>query len=101
MQAQSEAATRRQNLAAAEATAQTAELALKRYIVSGTDDPLWLPDDSPGRPALAAPPPTDIDGAVRKALTERTDVLSAQEEPGLATTSACGTSRTSRGRRST
>ena len=41
VQAQAEAATRRQNLAAAEATAQTAELALKRYIVSGTDDPLW------------------------------------------------------------
>ena len=41
VQAQAEAATRRQNLAAAEATAQTAELALKRFLVSGTDDPLW------------------------------------------------------------
>ena len=41
VQAQAEAATRRQNLAAAEATLQTAELSLKRYIVSGTDDPMW------------------------------------------------------------
>ena len=51
VQAQAEAATRRQNLAAAEATAQTAELALKRYIVSGTDDPLWRQTIRPGRPA--------------------------------------------------
>ena len=29
------------DVAVAEATLQTAELALKRYIVSGTDDPLW------------------------------------------------------------
>src|SRR6185503_13324609 len=52
VQAQAEAATRRQNLAAAEATAQTAELALKRFIVSGTEDPLWRqtirPVDLPG-----------------------------------------------------
>src|SRR5690606_5702563 len=41
VQAEAEAANRRQTLAVAEATLQTAELALKRYIVSGTEDPLW------------------------------------------------------------
>ena len=79
VQAQSEAATRRQNLAAAEATAQTAELALKRFIVSGTDDPLWRqtirPVDLPG----LAPPPTDVEGAVRNALVSRTDIINTRK----------------------
>src|SRR6185436_1481373 len=79
VQAQAEAATRRQNLAAAEATAQTAELALKRFIVSGTDDPMWRqtlrPVDLPG----LEPPPTDVEGAVRRALAERTDILNARK----------------------
>ena len=41
VQAQSQAATQRQNLATAEGTRRTAELALKRLIVSGTHDPNW------------------------------------------------------------
>jgi outer membrane protein len=79
VQAQSEAATRRQNLAAAEATAQTAELALKRYIVSGTDDPMWLQVIRPVDLPSLQPPPTDIIGAVRKAIAERTDVLTTRK----------------------
>jgi outer membrane protein len=79
VQAQSEAATRRQNLAAAEATAQTAELALKRYVVSGTDDPLWLQTIRPVDLPSVDPPPTDVMGAVRKAISERTDVISAKK----------------------
>jgi outer membrane protein len=79
VQAQSEAATRRQNLAAAEATAQTAELALKRYVVSGTDDPMWLQTIRPVDLPEVAPPPTDVLGAVRKAITERTDVITAKK----------------------
>lgn len=79
VQAQAEAATRRQNLAAAEATAQTAELALKRYIVSGTDDPMWLQTIRPVDLPSVQPPPTDVIGAVRKALTERTDVLASRK----------------------
>ena len=65
VQAQAEAATRRQNLAAAEAAAQTAELALKRFIVSGTDDPLWRQTIRPVDLPSLAPPPTDVEGAVR------------------------------------
>ena len=41
VQAQSEAAARRQTLAAAEQALATAELALKQLIVSGTDDDYW------------------------------------------------------------
>ncbi len=79
VQAQAEAATRRQNLAAAEATAQTAELALKRYIVSGTDDPLWRQTIRPVDLPNISPPPTDIEGAIRTALAERTDVINARK----------------------
>lgn len=79
VQAQAEAATRRQNLAAAEATAQTAELTLKRYLVSGTDDPLWRQTLRPvDLPSLQAPP-ADVEGAIRRALSERTDILNARK----------------------
>jgi outer membrane protein TolC len=79
VQAQAEAATRRQNLAAAEATAQTAELALKRFIVSGTDDPMWRQTIRPVDLPSIEPPPTDVEGAVRRALAERTDILNARK----------------------
>ena len=79
VQAQAEAATRRQNLAAAEATAQTAELALKRFLVSGTDDPLWRQTIRPVDLPSLQPAPTDIEGAVRSALAGRTDVLIARK----------------------
>ena len=79
VQAQAEAATRRQNLAAAEATAQTAELSLKRFLVSGTDDPLWRQTIRPVDLPSLAPPPADVEGAVRRALSERTDIMNARK----------------------
>jgi len=79
VQAQAEAATRRQNLASAEATAQTAELALKRYLVSGTDDPMWRQQLRPVDLPSLEPAPTDVEGAVRTALAQRTDVLTARK----------------------
>ena len=79
VQAQAEAATRRQNLAVAEAALQTAELTLKRFIVSGTDDPLWRQTIRPVDLPSLGPAPTDIDGAIRRALADRTDVLSARK----------------------
>ena len=85
---QAEAATRRQTLAALEAQAQTAELALKRLIVSGTADPMWgarlRPVDRPdahraGRAARSrrcAPrsttAPTSSSGSVTSRLPMRT-----------------------------
>ena len=79
VQAQAEAATRRQNLAAAEAAASTAELSLKRYLVSGTDDPMWRQTIRPVDLPSLAPAPTDIEGAVRRALSERTDLMNLRK----------------------
>ena len=50
VQAQAEEATRRQTLVNAEATLQNNELALKRLIVSGTDDPMWTASTQRDRP---------------------------------------------------
>ena len=74
VQAEAETATRRQALAQAEATWRTSELALKRLLVNGTDDPLWRSSINPtDRPAFE-PVSLDVEGAVRKALEERTDL---------------------------
>jgi outer membrane protein TolC len=79
VQAEAEAATRRQALAVAEAALQTAELALKRYIVSGTEDPLWRQELRPVDLPSLEPAPTDIEGAVRRALERRTDLVSSRK----------------------
>ena len=79
VQAEAEAANRRQTLAVAEATLQTAELALKRYIVSGTEDPVWRQELQPIDLPSLEPAPTDVEGAVRKALERRTDLMNARK----------------------
>jgi outer membrane protein TolC len=79
VQAQAEAATRRQNLATAEAAASTAELALKRYLVSGTDDPLWRQTIRPVDLPSMSPAPADVEQAVRNALSERTDLINLRK----------------------
>ena len=78
VQAEAEAATRRQALAQAEATMGTAELTLKRLIVSGTEDPVWRSSLTPiDRPEFR-PEPLDVEGAVSKALEGRTDLSQAR-----------------------
>jgi outer membrane protein TolC len=80
VQAQAEAATRRQALAQAEASAQTAELALKRLIVDGPQDPLWRSHLEPtDRPAFV-PISVDPDAAVSRALSTRTDLTAARKQ---------------------
>jgi outer membrane protein TolC len=74
VQAQAEEATRRQTLAQARATYRTSELALKRLIVSGTDDPLWTASLDPvDRPSFT-PAVLDVEVAVKRALDVRTDL---------------------------
>ena len=74
VQAQAEQATRRQALVNAENGRRTAELALKRLIVSGTEDPTWAATlDAVERPEFR-PEPVDLEGAIRRALSERTDL---------------------------
>ena len=88
VQAQSQAATQRQNLATAEGTRRTAELALKRLIVSGTQDPNWNADDRSDRSArLPCRSRSTSTAAVRRALENRTDLQQAQQEPAGRTTS--------------
>ncbi len=78
VQAQAEAATRRQTLAAAEAAASTADLTLKRFLVNGTEDPLWrqelIPVDLPSLESA----PIDVESAIKRAIGERTDLDTAR-----------------------
>jgi outer membrane protein len=79
VQSEAEAATRRQALAQAEATMHTAELSLKRLIVSGTDDPLWRATITPvDRPEFRSEP-IDVEAAVLRALQSRTDLDQARK----------------------
>src|SRR5688572_1196432 len=75
VQAEAEEATRQQALTTATATMRTAELSLKRLIVSGTNDPLWSqhiePTDRPDYEAASV----DVEAAVRTALQQRTDQI--------------------------
>ena len=74
VQARSEQATRRQALVSAQSTRRTTELVLKRLIVSGTDDPNWdAAIDPTDRPDFR-PEAIDIPAAIRRALSERTDI---------------------------
>ena len=79
VQAQSQSATARQNLVAAQSTMRTAELVLKRLIVGGTSDPNWsVRLDPVDRPDFV-PQTFDIEAAVRRALSERTDIAIAKK----------------------
>jgi outer membrane protein TolC len=83
VQAQSQSATARQNLAVAKQTMLTAELALKRLIVEGTQDPNWNAQLDPiDRPEFA-PQPIDLEAAVRRALSERTDLEIAKKDVAM------------------
>ena len=72
--AQAEAAARRNQLVTAQANVRTSELALKRLIVSGTDDPLWTSSINPVDRPSTAPEPIDVEGALARALSQRTDL---------------------------
>jgi len=79
VQAQAQSATQRGNLVAAQATVRTTELALKRLIVEGTQDPIWNSSLDPiDRPDFR-PEAIDVDAAVRRALSERTDLAIAHK----------------------
>ena len=80
VQAQSEAAARRQSLAEAEQQLRTAEIALKQMIVDGTDDAAWdVEINAVDRPVLDQGP-IDVDAAIRTALDARTDVARTRRQ---------------------
>ncbi len=72
--AQAEAASRRNTLVQSQATVRTSELALKRLIVSGTDDPLWTSSLNPVDRPSTTPEPINLEAAVARALSQRTDL---------------------------
>jgi outer membrane protein TolC len=72
--AQAEQAARRNTLVQSQATVRTAELALKRLIVGGTDDPLWTSSINPVDRPPTTPEPINLEAAVTRALSERTDL---------------------------
>jgi outer membrane protein TolC len=74
VQAQSQAATQRQNIATAEGARRSAELALKRLIVGGTDDPYWNAAIDPTDRPDFSPETIDVAAAVKRALENRTDL---------------------------
>ena len=79
-QAEAEQATRRQAVAQARATHGTAELALKRLIVNGTEDPYWSANIEPvDRPTFAADT-IDVGAAVLRALNARTDLEQSKKQ---------------------
>jgi outer membrane protein TolC len=81
--AQSQAATARQNLVAAQSQMYTAELTLKQLIVSGTGDPNWNAHLDPVDRPEFRPEAIDIQAAVRRALAERTDLDIAKKDVAM------------------
>ena len=76
--AQAEAATRRQTLTAAEATRRTAEITLKRLLVTGTDDTLWNTTIDPVDRVSVERINVNLEDAVKNALSQRTDLVTAR-----------------------
>jgi len=72
--AQAESASRRNTLVTAQAAVRTTELALKRLIVSGPEDPLWTSSINPIDRPSTNPEPINIEAAVVRALGDRTDL---------------------------
>jgi outer membrane protein len=79
VQAEAEAANRRQTVAQTEAALATAQLALKRLLVTGTSDPLWTQELRATDVPQLTSPPLDVEGAVRQALERRTDLATARK----------------------
>ena len=83
VQAQSEAAARRQAVAAAQQLLRTAELSLKRLIVEGTGDELWRAEITPVDEPVIESIPIDIDAAVERALADRTDISRTRRQQDI------------------
>ena len=65
--------------AQSQATARTDEIVLKRLLVSGTQDPLWNESIDPSDRPDFRPEAIDLEQALRRALSERTDLAIAKK----------------------
>jgi outer membrane protein len=77
--AQAEVATRRQSMTSAEATRRTAEITLKRFLVSDTTDPMWwnVTIDPVDR-VVVEQTSVNLEEAIKTALSQRTDLVQAR-----------------------
>ena len=80
VQSQSEAAARRQALAQAEQTLQTAQLALKRLIVGSIEDDAWQAELNPEDRPTYDSRPIDVETALRTALDQRPDLVRSRRQ---------------------
>jgi outer membrane protein len=80
VQAQTQSAAARQALITAQGTVRTAEIALKRLIVNGTNDPIWSSTIDPTDQPEFTPITIDVNSAIQRALSTRTDVLQAKKD---------------------
>ena len=94
VQAQAEQATRRQGLVGPR-TAAHGRAELKRLIVSGTEDPNWTATLDPVDRPEFRPEQVDLEAAIRRALSERTESRSPRRT-SRTTTSRWATSATRR-----
>jgi outer membrane protein len=78
--ATSQEATDRHTLVLAEGTRRTAELALKRLLVGGPDDDLWRAVIEPVDRPEDRPQAIDLEAALKRALSERTDLAQAKQQ---------------------
>jgi len=77
--AKSQEAAANQTLVLAQATQRNNEIALKQFIVSGTDDPTWNSTIEATDQPDFNPQPIDLQAALRRALSERTDLTLAKQ----------------------
>ena len=80
VQAQAEAAQRRENLIRADAAAGDAEDALRRLIMDPADAAFWSARLDPVSDPVPATPPADVDQAIEGAIKERYDLARARQD---------------------
>jgi outer membrane protein TolC len=78
--ATSQEAADRHTLVVAEGTRRTAELALKRLLVGGAEDPLWRETIDPVNQPDDRPLTIDLEAALKRALATRSDLAQARQQ---------------------
>ena len=79
VQAEAEVATREEAVILAEAAIDRAQDTLRTLVYNPADPDFWATRIEPTEPVTFQPTTVDIDGAIKKALTERTDVVVARK----------------------
>jgi outer membrane protein TolC len=84
IQAEAQVASAEQSLLNAEIQWRNQELAFKSLLISGADDPLLFATVNPVDQPTLQDQAVDIDAAIQRALSERTDIREARQERRIA-----------------